>query len=65
MFVKNKTHFHIHDSGLYSRFGGGLVAAHPGWRKHHSRLQVRYIGTETFKDHLRTRNKQKIGPFKK
>ena len=67
MFVfKNKTHFYIHDSGLNLKFGGGLVAAYPGWRKHHSRLQARYIGTETFNRLPQlTRNKQKIGLFKK
>ena len=68
MFVfKNKALFHIHGSGLRSRFGGGLIAARPGWRKHHAILQAKYMGTVTFYSSLPqlTRKKQKIGLFKK
>ena len=49
MFVfKNKEFFGIHHSVSYSRTGGGLVAAYPGWTKHHSRLQGRYRGFDSF-----------------
>jgi len=67
MFVfKNKTHFYVHESGLNSRFDRVLVAAHPGCREYRSRLQATYMGTETFNRLPQlTRNKQKIGLFKK
>jgi len=67
MFVfKNKGLFHITDSHSKSRFSGGLVAAYPGWRKHHSRLQARYMGTENFnKLSKQTRNEQKLGLCKR
>ena len=63
---KNEGLFHIYDSESKSRFSGGLVAAYPGWREHHSRLQARYMGTENFnKLSKQTKNGQKIGLYKR
>ena len=45
---KNKGIFQIHDSVSYSKTGGGVVAAYPRWKKHHSRIQARYRGFELF-----------------
>lgn len=63
---KNKDFFHIHDTVSYSRTGGGLVAAYPKWKKHHSRLQARYRGFEIFnKLPNYVRGEKSISKFKK
>jgi len=67
MFVfKNKNSFQIHNTVTYSRTGGGLVSAYPGWKKHHSRLQGRYQGYKLFnKLHRNLRNEKRLSTFKR
>lgn len=41
---KNKWLFQLHTTGLQTRTGDSTVAAHVGWKKEHSRMQLRYQG---------------------
>jgi len=66
LFVaKNKDAFLVHNTVTYSRTGGGLVSAYPGWRKHHSRMQARYRGYEIFNKLNRDiRNETQLSKYK-
>ena len=67
MFIfKHKGDFQIHDTVSYTRTGGGVVAAYPGYTKHHSRIQLCYKGYEIFnKLPSHCRNENRIATYKK
>jgi hypothetical protein len=67
MFIfKNKQLFEVCDSVSYTRSGGSYTSRYPGWRKHHSRIQLRYKGFEIFnKLPAYTRNEIRLSGFKR
>lgn len=67
LFVfKNKLKFGVHDSVTLSRRGGGMVAEYPRLKKHHSRIQLLYMGYEIFNRlPLHNRNDLRLSTYKK
>jgi len=64
LFVfKNKDAFLVHEKLIiYSKTGGGgIVSTYSEWKRHHSRMQVRYRGYEIFnKSHRNIRNENQL-----